>query len=341
MLVDSLNRPLRDLRISVTDRCNFRCGYCMPKDIFGKGYSFLKSSSILSYEEIALLVSIFSELGVRKIRLTGGEPLLRKDLEVLISKIAEITQIEDIAITTNASLLTKQRAISLKDAGINRINISLDALTPSIYQKINQIPYPIEEILKGINAALEVGFETVKVNMVVQKNINAEDILPMVSFFRETEAILRFIEFMDVGNHNDWNIENVFSSQETIDLIHSVYPLEPVDANYHAEVANRWRYIDGKGEIGVISSISQPFCGGCARARLSAKGELFTCLFAESGYDLRQLLNAGMTDEQIREKISTIWTARTDQYSIQRSKNLLSAKKGKTNQKVEMSYIGG
>ncbi len=313
----------------------------MPKDVFGKGYPFLKSGMLLTYAEISRLVRIFADLGVRKIRLTGGEPLLRKDLEVLIAKISGIASIEDIAITTNASLLTKRRALSLKDAGIKRINISLDALTPKIYQQINQIPYPLEVILDGIENALSSGFASVKVNMVVQKGVNVEDILPMVEYFKDTNAILRFIEFMDVGNHNQWNMDKVFSAKQIINLIHPVYPLVPIDANYTGEVAKRWRYQDGEGEIGVISSITQPFCGDCARARLSAKGELYSCLFASSGYDLKQLLGQGITEDEIKQKIASIWTHREDKYSMTRSQNLNVMPSKNNSRKVEMSYIGG
>ncbi len=341
MIKDALNRPLHDLRISVTDRCNFRCGYCMPKDVFGKGYPFLKSSVLLSYEEIELLVKIFAELGVQKIRLTGGEPLLRKDLEILIEKIAAVEDIRDIAITTNASLLTEQRARKLKTAGINRINISLDALTPEIYQQINQISYPQQTILDGIKHALAAQFDAVKVNMVVQKGINDADILPMVGNFKGSGVILRFIEFMDVGNHNQWSTEKVFSSREIIEMINSEFPIEPIDANYDGEVAKRWRFVDGSGEIGVISSITQPFCNSCARARLSAKGELFTCLFATSGYNLKTLLVQCRSDVEIRENIASIWTGRSDQYSMLRKDNPSSNVIANKSQKVEMSYIGG
>ena len=313
----------------------------MPKDIFGKGYPFLKPSALLKYEEIGTLVNVFAELGVRKIRLTGGEPLLRKDLEQLIQLLSGIRGIDDIAITTNASLLTRSRAKSLKKAGIRRINISLDALTPEIYQKINQIHYPMQDILNGVGYALDSGIETVKVNMVVQKGINVDDILPMVEYFRGTGAILRFIEFMDVGNHNQWNMDKVFGAREIIDLINAAYPLQPIGANYDSEVAKRWQFTDGGGEIGVISSITQPFCGNCSRARLSAKGELFTCLFATSGHNLKQLLTEGISRDQLKENISSIWAGREDQYSMQRDRKAKSLPIKLRTQKVEMSYIGG
>ena len=312
----------------------------MPKDVFGKGYKFLASSALLEYAQIERLVRIFTHLGVSKIRLTGGEPLLRNDLEDLVDRISSLEKIKDVALTTNASLLTADRASSLRQAGVKRVNISLDAMTPEIYYQINQVPYPLETVLEGVDNALGAGFEAVKVNMVVQKDINVGDILPMVEYFRHSGAILRFIEFMDVGNHNRWNLERVFTSREIIELIRSNYPLSPIGANYTGEVAKRWQFDDGAGEIGVISSISQPFCGDCARARLSAKGELFTCLFATQGKDLKGLLEEGWTDQQLMEEIGGTWSARDDQYSVLRGK---SGEDGwrRTSQKVEMSYIGG
>ena len=325
----------------MTDRCNFRCGYCMPKDVFGKNHQFLPPSQLLSYDSIVSLVKAFTELGVTKVRLTGGEPLLRKDLERLVEKIANLEEISDVAITTNASLLTRKRAVSLKTAGIQRVNISFDAITPQIYRQINQIAYPMEDILAGIDNAIAVGFETVKVNMVVQKGINETDIIPMVEHFRGSGVILRFIEFMDVGNHNQWNYDRVFTSQQIIDEIQKKYPLKVIGENYPGEVAKRWEYLDGKGEVGVISSITQPFCGGCTRARLSAIGELFTCLFAHRGFDLRKMLDDGLDQTQIVEKLTGIWMNRKDQYSVDRLKNPGSMKLPPNSQKVEMSYIGG
>ena len=313
----------------------------MPKDVFGKGYPFLKSSSLLSHEQLKTLVTIFAELGVKKIRLTGGEPLLRKDLEQLVSKISTIDGIEDVAITTNASILTRQRAESLKQSGISRINISLDALTKDIYEKINEIPHPLEDILDGISNALDVGFEAVKVNMVVQKGINESDILPMVEYFRNSGVILRFIEFMDVGNHNQWNLDRVYNATEIINDINFVYPIAPLDEQYHGEVAKRWQFSDGGGEIGVISSITQPFCGSCSRARLSAKGELYTCLFASGGMDLKGMLESGKSETDIRNELAAIWQRRNDRYSELRSKNMTPGIRVEQPQKVEMSYIGG
>ena len=313
----------------------------MPRDVFGKGYKFLRQNQLLSFEEIERLVRIFSGFGVTKLRLTGGEPLLRRDIEQLVTMLAAVEGIEDIAMTTNASLLTAARAKQLKEAGLKRINISLDALDKSIYQQINEVNTPLEDVLAGIDHALDAEFESVKVNMVVQNGINNSDILPMVRRFRHSGVILRFIEFMDVGNHNQWSSEQVFTSTEIINLIQQEYALESIDANYHGEVAQRWRYQDGAGEIGVISSITQPFCGGCARARLSAVGELFTCLFATSGFDLRSLVRAGYDDDVLQQRIEKIWTERQDRYSEIRfsPENLVKDRQGE--QKVEMSYIGG
>ena len=340
-ILDQRKRPLHDLRISVTDRCNFRCGYCMPRDVFGKNYKFLKQNQLLTFEEIQRLVNIFSGFGVSKIRLTGGEPLLRREIEVLIEMLANTQGITDVAMTTNASLLTQARAKQLKGAGLDRLNISLDALDEEIYQKINEVNVPLSDVLDGIDHALGAGFKSVKVNMVVQRGINHKDIIPMVNRFRHTGVILRFIEFMDVGNHNDWSLDQVFTAGEIIECIHQTFPVEPMEANYHGEVAKRWRFIDGGGEVGVISSISQPFCGSCARARLSAIGELFTCLFASGGYDLRSLVRAGYDDDVIRQRVSQIWQRRDDRYSeIRFSPDALSDRSS-SKQKVEMSYIGG
>ena len=344
-VADKHNRKLHDLRVSVTDRCNFRCEYCMPKDVFGRGYRFLPKDKLLRYEEIEKLVRVFVQLGVRKVRLTGGEPLLREDLEALIARLAGIKNLTDLAITTNASLLTQARTASIKRAGIRRVNISLDALDEKIYRSINQINSSLGDILRGIEFALAAGFESVKINMVVQKGVNENEIIGMANRFRGSGAIVRFIEFMDVGNHNQWSLERVFTAREIIARIQTEHELEPLDANYHGEVAKRWRYVDGGGEIGVISSISQPFCGGCARARLSAVGELYTCLFATAGFDLRALLRSGITDNELAEKIAALWQNRSDQYSAQRAANpsiqVAAPLQTGTTQKVEMSYIGG
>ncbi len=347
--VDRHGRALHDLRVSVTDRCNFRCEYCMPRDVFGRGYRFLPKDRLLRYEEIERLVRAFVRLGVRKVRLTGGEPLLRDDLEDLVARLARIENLDDLAITTNASLLTESRTASLRRAGIRRVNISLDALDEKIYRSINRIHSPLKNILRGIDHALGAGFDSVKVNMVVQKDVNAGEILPMAGYFRGSGAILRFIEFMDAGNHNHWSLERVFTAREIIARIDPVYPLEPLDANYHGEVAKRWRYADGQGEIGVISSISQPFCGGCARARLSAVGELYTCLFATTGFDLRKLLTSGADERHLSAQIAALWQNRADRYSAERASAQRHPSNAtrhpppgkKTSQKVEMSYIGG
>jgi cyclic pyranopterin phosphate synthase len=340
-VLDQRKRPLHDLRISVTDRCNFRCGYCMPREVFGKNYKFLKQNQLLTFEEIQRLVRIFSGFGVSKIRLTGGEPLLRRDIELLVEMLADLEGISDVAMTTNASLLTRQRVRLLKEAGLDRLNISLDALDKDIYQKINEVNVPLADVLNGIEYALEANYKSIKVNMVVQKGINHKDILPMARHFRHSGVILRFIEFMDVGNHNDWSLDQVFTAGEIVNLIDKEFPLEPVEANYHGEVAKRWKYVDGGGELGVISSITQPFCGGCARARLSAVGELYTCLFATAGFDLRSLVRAGHDDETISQRIAQIWRQREDRYSEIRFTKDNKLTESSARQKVEMSYIGG
>ncbi len=317
----------------------------MPKDVFGRGHRFLPKDRLLRYAEIELLVRAFVRLGVRKVRLTGGEPLLRGDLEDLISQLAQIENLDDLAITTNASLLTKARTTTLRRAGIRRVNISLDALNEKIYRTINRINSPLKDILRGIDHALSAGFASVKINMVVQKDVNAGEIIPMAKYFRGSGAILRFIEFMDVGNHNQWSLHRVFTSREIVARIDSVYPLVPLDANYHGEVAKRWSYADGTGEIGVISSVSQPFCGGCARARLSAVGELYTCLFASSGVDLRKLLASGVNEHDLAAQIAALWQNRRDRYSEERASiqpQTIGFPSGKQPPaKVEMSYIGG
>ena len=340
-LCDRHGRTLHDLRVSVTDRCNFRCEYCMPKDVFGRDHRFLPKNQLLSFEEIERLVRVFVRLGVRKVRLTGGEPLLRHDLEDLVARLVRIDKLGDLAITTNASLLTESRARALRRAGIRRVNISLDALDEKIYRTINRINSPLSDILRGIDHALAAGFAAVKINMVVQKGVNVSEIIPMARRFRGSGAILRFIEFMDTGNHNQWSLDRVFTAREIVELLDPVYPLEPLDANYRGEVAKRWRYADGGGEIGVISSISQPFCGSCARARLSAVGEVYTCLFASAGFDLRELLRAGADEEKLAARIGALWQNRRDQYSVDRLSFQPPPAGKKASQKVEMSYIGG
>lgn len=331
---DRFNRPLQDLRISLTDRCNFRCQYCMPAEIFGPGYAFLPKEQILSFEEITTLGQIFAELGVKKLRLTGGEPLLRKDVAELIQRLLHIQGIEDIGLTTNGVLLTKQ-AKSLYEAGLRRLNISLDALNDDVFHRLNGRHIDAKYVLQGIDAALEAGFN-VKVNMVVQKGINDQEIIPMASYFRKKKVTLRFIEFMDVGNTNEWKWEKVMTKQEIWEQLSSHFDLEPVEQAYFGEVAKRYRYKGEQTEIGFITSVSESFCSSCTRARISADGKLYTCLFANEGFDLKVLLRGGFSKEEIREKMIDIWSQRHDRYSDMRTEETRKNKK-----KIEMSYIGG
>jgi cyclic pyranopterin phosphate synthase len=333
LLTDALGRPLRDLRISVTDRCNFRCVYCMPKTVFGRGYPFLPKQELLSYEEIVRLARLFADQGVSKIRLTGGEPLLRKDIERLIEQLAAIPGIE-LTLTTNGSLLAG-RARGLRDAGLHRVTVSLDAIDDAIFKRMNDADYPVGKVLEGIDAAGAADLAPVKVNMVVKHGANDSEILPMARHFRYSGHILRFIEYMDTGNANAWRMDEVVPSAEVIQRIGAEFPLEPVDPNYSGEVAERWRYRDGGGEIGVIASVTQAFCSSCTRIRLSTDGQLYTCLFASSGHDLRRLLRAGSSDEQIASAIAGIWQARDDHYSELRGAGIPVV------HKIEMSYIGG
>ncbi|MCO4852772.1 GTP 3',8-cyclase MoaA [Bacillus vallismortis] len=334
-MLDKRNRPLRDLRISVTDRCNFRCTYCMPAELFGPDYPFLKKEELLSFEELERLATLFvTKFGVEKIRLTGGEPLMRKDMPELIRKLARIPGVRDIAMTTNGSLLPVY-AKRLKEAGLKRVTISLDSLEDERFKMINGRGVSVSKVLEGIEAAKEAGLG-VKINMVVQKGVNEKDILPMARYFKEKGHILRFIEFMDVGNTNQWEKKDVMTKAEIIDLINGHMPVESIAPNYKGEVASRFRYLDGSGEIGVISSVSDAFCGSCNRARLSARGELFTCLFAASGFDLRAPVRQELSDDELAEMIGTVWKNRVDQYSVDRTLSRASDKK-----KVEMSYIGG
>ena len=332
-LTDTLKRPLRDLRISVTDRCNFRCVYCMPKEIFGPDYEYLRRSEILTFEEIARLARLFASQGVKKIRLTGGEPLVRKDLHLLIKMLAEIPDL-DLTLTTNGALLVRQ-AQALKDAGLNRVSVSLDSLDNKIFKAMNDVDFPVEKVLEGMDAASKVGLEPIKVNMVVKRGVNESSILPMARFFRERRYILRFIEYMDVGHSNNWQTGEVVSAKEIVKTINAEIPLEPLDPNYHGEVAERWRYKDGSGEIGVISSVTQPFCRDCNRARLTAEGKLYTCLFAVKGHDLKSIVRGNATDEELSQEIARIWGKRADRYSEIRSENTVDLPK------VEMSHIGG
>ncbi|WP_128893997.1 GTP 3',8-cyclase MoaA [Longirhabdus pacifica] len=333
-IVDKKNRPLQDLRISVTDRCNFRCPYCMPIEQFGMDYPFLEKDNILSFEELSRLTRIFAALGVNKIRITGGEPLLRKQLPMWIKEISQIEGIEDIALTTNASLLTKYVG-QLKEANVNRLNISLDSLDSERFKKMNGVGFDVQSVLQAIDHASAAGFP-IKINMVVKKGMNEQDILPMASYFKQKGHTLRFIEFMDVGNHNDWKLEHVLSSKQIVEMISGEMPLEPLEANYFGEVAKRYRYTDGSAEIGFISSVTNTFCDSCTRARISAEGYLYTCLFATSGHDLRSPLRDGASDEELMKCIKNIWNGRKDEYSALRSQQT-----NNSNKKIEMSHIGG
>lgn len=332
-LLDTLNRPLRDLRISVTDRCNFRCVYCMPKEVFGSDYQFLHHDMVLTFEEITRLARLFVSLGVKKIRLTGGEPLVRRDFPKLVSMLAQIPDI-DLTMTTNGALLPRF-ADQLKAAGLKRVTVSLDSLDNEIFKAMNDVDFPVEKVLEGMDAAKAAGLEPIKVNMVVKRGVNEQSILPMARFFREKGYILRFIEFMDVGSTNGWRMNDVVSAKEIVDIINAEMPLEPADPNYRGEVAERWRYKDGGGEVGVIASVTQAFCRDCNRARLSAEGKLYTCLFAIKGHDFRDMLRSGATDEEILQKMEMVWGKRTDRYSEIRSENTIPLPK------VEMSHIGG
>lgn len=330
---DRFARPMHDLRISVTDRCNFRCTYCMPSDVFGKDHRFLEHAALLSFEEITRLARLFKAHGVSKIRLTGGEPLLRKNIERLIEMLANIGGLE-LTLTTNGSLLAR-KARALKDAGLQRVTVSLDSLDDDVFMSMNDVEFPVAKVLEGIEAAAVVGLRPIKINMVVKRGVNDDSILQMARHFKASGHILRFIEFMDVGATNGWRMDDVLPSAEVVRRINEHMPLEPVDPNYPGEVAERWRYRDGSGEIGVISSVTQAFCGSCTRARLSTEGRLYTCLFANSGYDFRALLRGDASDQEISQAIANVWHAREDRYSEIRTAETAAT------QKVEMSYIGG
>jgi len=338
---DTRGRSLRDLRISVTDRCNFRCTYCMPKEIFDKDYPYLSHNELLSFEEITRLTAIFASLGVEKIRLTGGEPLLRKNLEVLIEMLAKIRttadQPLDLTLTTNGSILRK-KAAALKAAGLHRLTISLDGLNDDIFKKMNDVDFPVTDVLDGIAAAQEVGFTNLKVNMVVKKGTNDQEIISMAKHFKGSGVTLRFIEFMDVGSSNGWDMSQVLPSREVADRINAVFPIEAIEANYPGEVAQRWRYLDGSGEIGFISSVTQTFCHDCTRARISTDGQLYLCLFANEGFDFKTLLRTGRSDLEIANAIMSTWSGRNDHYSEIRGSNTTGSN---SSRKVEMSYIGG
>jgi cyclic pyranopterin phosphate synthase len=333
-ITDILNRPLHDLRLSVTDRCNFRCTYCMPKEVFGRDHAFLPKTDILSFEELARLARLFVGLGVEKIRLTGGEPLLRRDLPKLIEMLAEIDGLRDLTLTTNGSALAAL-AKPLRASGLKRITVSLDALDDATFRAMNDVDFPVARVLEGIDAALDAGFVPVKINMVVKRGVNEQEILPMVRRFSGAGHILRFIEYMDVGSTNGWRMDEVVSAAEIVQLVSREHPLEGIAPNYAGEVARRFRHRDGGGEIGVIASVTQPFCQGCTRARVTADGQLHTCLFSQRGHDVRALLRGGLGDDAVQRALSQLWRARADRYSEQRS----SATAGLM--KAEMSRLGG
>lgn len=334
-IYDQLKRPLRDLRISVTDRCNFRCSYCMPAEIFGPDFAFLPNDKILSFEEIERLVKIFVSFGVKKIRITGGEPLMRRDLPVLVRMIRNIEGVEDIAMTTNGSLL-KKYARPLKEAGLDRVSVSLDSLDDERFFAMNGRRGKVKTVLAGIEAAAEAGLY-VKVNMVVQKGKNTEDILPMAQYFKEKKHILRFIEYMDVGSSNGWRLDDVVSKKSIVEEVSKIVPVKPIAPNYKGEVATRFAYEDGDGEVGVISSVTDSFCGNCSRARISAEGKMYTCLFATKGTDLRSLLRSDLSDDDVAAQIAAVWENRKDRYSDERTEQTASRRKGR----IEMSHIGG
>ncbi|MES2958614.1 MAG: GTP 3',8-cyclase MoaA [Pseudomonadota bacterium] len=345
-LTDALSRPLRDLRISVTDRCNFRCSYCMPKEVFDRDYAFLPQTSLLSFEEITRLARVFVGHGVQKVRLTGGEPLLRRHLEVLVAMLAELRtpggRPLDLTLTTNGSLLAR-KAQALHDAGLRRVTVSLDALDDDVFRRMNDVDFPVADVLAGIDAALAAGLAPIKVNMVVKRGTNEGEIVPMARHFRDrygSRAVLRFIEYMDVGSTNGWRMDHVLPSADLIERLGAVYPLQPLDAQAPGETAQRWRYLDGGGEIGVISSVTQAFCHDCNRARLSTEGRLYLCLFAHHGHDLRHLLReAKASDAELTGAVAEIWAGRTDRYSELRGRGIADAGSGE--RKVEMHYIGG
>jgi cyclic pyranopterin phosphate synthase len=331
---DALGRPLHDLRISVTDRCNFRCVYCMPREAFGRDFAFLDRAQLLTFEEIARLTRLFVAHGVEKIRLTGGEPLLRKNLEKLVAMLTSIDGVRDVAMTTNGVLLTRDKARALVSAGLKRISISLDSLDNATFRATTDAAYSVDDVLRAIDVAAGAGLAPVKIDAVLKRGLNEHEIIPLARRFRGTGHIVRFIEYMDVGNTNAWRMHEVVPGREVLATIAAQWPLEPVEPAYFGEVAERWRYVDGGGEIGVITSVTQPFCGSCTRARLSAAGELFTCLFASNGRDLRTLVRTGASDDEISNVIASVWRTRDDRYSELRAALPPS-------HKVEMSHIGG
>jgi GTP 3',8-cyclase len=331
-LSDRLGRPLRDLRISVTDRCNFRCVYCMPKEVFGRDFRFLPRAELLTFEEIERLARAFVAQGVTKIRITGGEPLVRRDLERLIAALAALPGL-DLTLTTNGALLPA-KAQALAEAGLRRVTVSLDALDDDVFRAMNDVDFPVDRVLAGIDAAAAAGLP-VKVNCVVKRGVNEGEILPMARYFRRAGHVVRFIEYMDVGHSNGWRLDEVVTAEEIVRAISAELPLEPAAPSYRGEVARRWRYADGSGEVGLIASVTQPFCGDCTRARLSADGKLYTCLFAVRGHDLRAVLRSGADDDEIGAALARVWGRRTDRYSELRTAETAALPK------VEMSYIGG
>lgn len=334
ILQDRLYRPMKDLRISVTDRCNFRCSYCMPKEIFGDDYVFLPRDELLTFEEMERLAKIFESFGVRKIRLTGGEPLMRRNIDELVKKLLTLNNIKDVGLTTNGVLL-KQYGQKLKDAGLTRLNISLDALDENLFGNLNGRGIKSSFILENIQFAQNLGFE-VKVNMVVQKNVNDQEIIPMAKYFKEQGITLRFIEFMDVGNDNAWSFEKVITKKQILTMLQQEFDLEPVDKDYFGEVAERYRYVGTESQVGFITSVSESFCSSCTRARLSSDGKFYTCLFATNGFDLRELIRNGATDNELSDAIKNVWERRTDRYSDERTEET-----AKNRTKINMSYIGG
>jgi cyclic pyranopterin phosphate synthase len=332
--IDRLGRPLRDLRVSVTDRCNFRCTYCMPREIYGSAFRFLPQPELLTFEELTRVARVAATLGVTKVRLTGGEPLLRRDVEQLVRMLAEVPGLEDLTLTTNGSLL-EAKAAALAEAGLRRVTVSLDSLEDAVFARLNDVDFPVARVLAGIEAADRAGLHPIKVNMVVRRGLNEDSILPMARFARERGYTLRFIEYMDVGHTNGWSLEEVLPSADVLAIIDAELPLEPLQAHYPGEVATRWRYRDGGGEIGLISSVTQPFCRTCTRARLTAEGVLYTCLFGTAGVDLRAPLREGADDEAVRTLLEEVWVSRQDRYSELRSAATTDLPK------VEMSRIGG
>jgi GTP 3',8-cyclase len=332
VVTDLFDRQLRDLRVSVTDRCNFRCTYCMPKEVFGPGYEFLPRDQLLTFEEIASVVRHFVAGGVKKVRITGGEPLLRKGIEDLVGLIAQVDGVEDLTLTTNASLLAR-KAPALAEAGLDRVTVSLDAMDDETFQRMNDVGFPVGTVLEAIDVAAGEGLGPIKVNAVIKRGVNEHAVVDMARHFRGTGHIVRFIEYMDVGNSNGWRLYDVVPAEEMLQTIHSEFPIEAIPPNYPGEVANRFRYLDGRGEVGVISSVTQPFCGSCTRARISAEGTMYTCLFASSGTSLRDVIRSG---GDLRSTIDEVWGKRDDRYSEIRSSHT-----SRLSVPVEMSYIGG